>query len=714
MSWTHVAAARLRGLVHHGRLERELDDEVRFHLEMLIEDNLKAGMTTEEARHAALRSFGAIEPMKEGYRDRRAFALVETTAQDIKGAVRTLRRNPGFTILSATVLAVAIGVNTAMFSVLNAVLFRPLPYRSPEQLTMLWTERPSQNLREGRSAYWNVEQWRSQSQTFADMAVIDPVSATFTSAAGAEQISAARISSNFFPLLGVEPVRGRSFSAAEAEQRQRLVLISHRFWLARFGGSPDALGASIDLGGQLSRIIGILPADFQLAPLAMFSADVWEPHTVSAEWEANRKARGVGSWFVVGRLRPNVAVERAQAEMSAIAHRLDEEMPVSDRNLGVSVVPLSLQLAGPRSRLALWMLTGAVFCVLLIATTNVASLSLTRSAHRAREFAIRSALGATPARIVRQLFAESLTLSVISSALGLLVAMAGIRLILAVQPGDLARLNEVALDGRVLAGSVALCLLTAILVGLAPAITTLRPALSSLSQEGGSRVSAGVATRRIRRTLVVAEFAMAIVLLVGAGLLIRSLSSVESVDPGFRPERVLSMQLASPAFRPSAERADVYDRMLVEIQSLPGVESAGMIGDFFIGGAPERILTTEGERQNHRAPAVSAGRSQYRIFQDRRSALAQGASLFGRGQARFAAGRDCQRCAGSPRVARARPDRRTLRTGRRQYQRVLVHGRRRRGQHAAPGTGERAHPSGVRAAGAESITARDASRSNIY
>jgi len=245
MSWTSVLAARLRGVFAHERLERELDEEVRFHLEMQIEDNLKAGMDPSAARYAALRSLGAIEPMKEQYRERMAFAFVYSIAQDLRYAVRTLRKSPGFTATTIAVLALAIGANTAMFSVLNAVLLRPLPYRSPEQLAMLWAENPSQNLREGRSAYGSVEQWRSQSESFADIAVFDPASVTLTSSAGAEQISVAWISPNFFSLLGVQPIQGRSFSAREGEERQRLATISHRFWQTRFGGSSNAIGASI-------------------------------------------------------------------------------------------------------------------------------------------------------------------------------------------------------------------------------------------------------------------------------------------------------------------------------------------------------------------------------------------------------------------------------------------------------------------------------------
>ncbi len=577
---------------------------------MQIEDNLRAGMNRAEARYAALRSFGAMEPMKETYRERRAFALVETTVQDMCYAVRTLRKSPSFTTTSVAVLALAIGANTAMFSVLNAVLLRPLPYRSPEQLAMLWTEIPSQNLREGRSAYWNVEQWRNQSESFADMAFFDGVSVTLTSADRAEQISVVRHSPNLFPLLGVQPLHGRIFSAREAEQRQHLALISHRFWQSRFGGSQDAIGATIEIDGAPSQIIGILPADFQFLQQ---NADVWEPHTMFPDWEVHRRARGPGFWSVIGRLRPNVTFEQAQAEMSAVARRLDEQLPAAYRNGGISVVPLSVQVTGRSARLALWMLTGAVFCVLLIAATNVASLSLARSASREREIAVRAALGASRARIVRQLLAESLTLAVVAGLLGLLVALAGIRFILAVKPGNVARLNEISLDPQVLGLALALCLLTGILVGLAPAITMARRNLRPSGQEGGRGIAGGVATRRTRSALVVTEFALAIILLVGAGLLVRSLWSVENVVLGFRPERVLSMQLSTTAFRETAQRASFYNGVLEQMESLPGVESAGIIGDLFVGGNPERLVTAEGdaravaERLRFRSDEVSPG-----------------------------------------------------------------------------------------------------------
>ena len=601
---------RLFGSPRGRRALDGLDQDIRDHIEREMQDNIERGMAPEEARRQAMLTFGNVALAKEDTRRVWVWAWLDEARQDLRYAARTFRKSRTFTTAAAATLALAIGSNTAMFSVLNAVLLRPLPYRSPEQLAMLWTEDPSQNLREGRSAYWNVEQWRSQSQSFADMAVFDAVSRTLTVAGEAEQIVGASISRNLLSLLGVQPVRGRSFSTEEAEQRQRVVLISHRFWQARFGGSKDAIGATVVLDRLPSQIIGILPPGFQIARL---DADVWEPHTTFEDRETRSSVRGGDTWFVVGRLRPNVTFDQAQAEMSAIAHRLNDQLPAADRNRGVSVVPLSLHMVGSQSRLALWMLEGAVFFVLLIATANVASLALARGVGRAREMAVRAALGASAGRIVRQLLTESVVLTVVSGAIGTLLAVAGIRFIRAYGPRNLARLNEVSLDLPVLGWALLISLLTGILVGLAPAITTLRCNLRPSGEEGGRSVSDGAATRGIRRALVVAEFALAIVLLVGAGLLVRSWWHVESIDPGFRPERVLAIELSSPtAFTVPAQRTDLYDRVLEQIQAVLGVQSAGVIGDLFIGNNREQVLTTEGddgtvsERLRFRRDEVSA------------------------------------------------------------------------------------------------------------
>jgi putative ABC transport system permease protein len=582
MIWFKVTAARLRGLFAHQRKERELDDEVRFHLEMQAEDHRKAGMTPAEARNAALRGFGGIEPMKETYRESSTFAPLENAARDSRYALRTLGRSPGFTLTSVAVLALAIGAGTALFSVLNAVLLRPLPFPEPSQLVMLWTTTPGGG-QEARSAYWTAEQWRIRSQSFSAMAVFDPGTANVTTAGVGEQISAAAVSVGFFPLLGVEPALGRVFSQDETSVRQRLVLISHRYWQARFAGSPTAIGADIDLDGVPARIIGVLPSSFRFPKL---DADVWMPHTISSDWPSRQAARGAGPWFVLGRLRRGVTLEQSQAEMTAVARRLEEQMPAAQRDQGVHVSLLSRQLASPASRLALWMLTGAVLCVLLIAITNCAGLSLARSAWRGRELAIRAALGASRVRLAGQLLAESLVLSLASGLFGLALAAAAIRVIRAARPGDLARLDEAGLDARVLACTLGLSLLTGLLVGLAPSLWT------GLRQ-GGRGIAGGVAAQSLRRALVVVEFGLAILLLAGAGLLVRSLRSVQNMDPGFQPERVLTAQLAIPAFTTLAQRRSFYDRAMEQVEALPGVESAGLIENLFLGSIAPQALTVE-------------------------------------------------------------------------------------------------------------------------
>jgi predicted permease len=509
----------------------------------------------------------------------------EDVARDIRGAARTLRKSPGFSTGAAATLALAIGTSTAMFSVLNAVVLRPLPYRSPEQLVMLWTEDPTRNLREGRSTLRDVEQWRTQSRSFADLATFDAISMTLSGAEGAERIVGASISPNLLSLLGIRPVQGRSFSTEDAEQRRRLVLVSHRFWQARFAGSNEAVGATIVVDGRPSQIVGILPAGFQVARI---DADVWESHATS---EGPRSA--AATWFVVGRLRPSTALEQAQAEMSAIARRLNDQRSAAETNRGITIVPMSLQLVGPESRLALWMLGGAVFLVFLIAVANITSLALARSIARSREMAVRVALGASGGRIVRQMLTESVLLGVLSGLLGTSIAFASIRLIRAFGPATLPRLNEIALDLRVLACALAVSLLAGLLMGLAPAMTMARRELRAGAASGRS-VSCGTGARRVRRALVVAECALAILLLVGAGLLIRSWTYVTGIDPGFRPQRTLVMELSTPAaFSVPAERINLYHRVLEEVQTVPGVESAGMIGDLFIANSRDQVVTVE-------------------------------------------------------------------------------------------------------------------------
>jgi predicted permease len=526
-------------------------------------------------------------------------------SQDFRYALRGLTKNPSFTIVAVLTLALGIGANTAVFSVLNAVLLRPLPFEAPEQLAMLWSEVPTQGVREGRAAYGDAAEWRALSKSFADMAFSEPVRLTLTSEAGAEQITVNRVTPNYFSLLGVQPSHGRVFTAAEADERQRVALISHTFWQTRFGGSLDAIGATIILDKRPSRIIGIMPAEFGR------DDTMWEPHTMFPNWDQLRQARGVGPWFVMGRLRPGVTFERAQTEMNAIALRLSQERGERVPR-GISVMPLPLHVTGSTTRTALWMLTAAVSFVLLMAIANVAGLSLARSAGREREIAIRAALGASHGRIVRQLLIESVTLTIIAGFASLFVAITSLRIILSMRPGGLARLDEVRLDSAAFGWTVGLSLLSGILVGLVPAITTLRRNLKPAFQEGGRGASGSAATRRVRGALVAAEFALAIMLLIGAGLLTRSLVNVQQVDPGFDPEGVLTLQLASP-FAGDAQRVDYFERVLEQARSVAGVETAAIASEFFIGGNPEQTITVEGstravsERIRLRRDEITAG-----------------------------------------------------------------------------------------------------------
>jgi putative ABC transport system permease protein len=569
------------------RLDPRIQDELQFHRDRLIEDYMAAGMSRPDAERRAFLEFGNVASTAEQVKDVRGRWL-EELARDLRFAARTLRKSPAFAITSAVTLALAIGANTAMFSVLNAVLLRPLPYRAPEQLAMLWGEDPTQNRREGRSALWDVEQWRTQTQTFVDLATFDSVSTVLTGADGMmERVIGVSISPNLLGLLGVQPILGRSFTPEEAEQQQRLVLISHRFWLARFGGSRDAIGATLVVNGLPSQVVGVLPADFQISRL---DADLWEPHTTQ------RAVRGSQTWFVIGRLHPGATFVQAQAEMSAIVRRLNDRLPTSERSQGIGVIPLTLDMVGPQSRLALWMLAGAVFFVFLIAAANVTSLSLARSTARAREMALRVALGANAGRILRQLLTESVLLAAISGLLGTLLAFGSLRLIRAFGPDNLPRLNEVSIDLRVLGWALTITLMAGILVGLAPAVTTMRRDLRSAGDEGGRSVSGGASSRRIRRALVAAEFALAIVLLVGAGLLVRSWGYVNRVDPGFNPERVVVMRISTPAsVSAPGQRTAVYHRVLEQIQAIPGVESAGIIDDLFSDNPREQVLTVNRE-----------------------------------------------------------------------------------------------------------------------
>src|SRR5262247_3899552 len=459
MEWLNIIRSRLRALFRRKSVLRDIEEELRIHVEMETEINIKRGMPPDEARAVALKSFGALGRNTERGYDIRGGGRLETLWQDLRYGARMLFKQPGFTAIAALTLGLGIGANITIFSVVNAVLLRPLPYPDADRLVFLWSEAPAQNIRERASAYANVADWREQNKSFEDIAASDPAVVTLTGGAEPEQVMSIRASANLFPLLGVAPMLGRTFTADEAQQKARVVVLSHGLWRRRFGASPGILGQTLEIDGVSSQVIGVMPESF----LPDGENRIWEPHTLFPDWEAQKLQRGAGSWQVVGRLKAGVPLEQAQTEMSAIAQRLEQAYPDANKGLGVNLVPIQLQFTGSNVRLALWMLFGAVVFVLLISCTNVANLMLVRGIAREREIAIRIALGAGRMRLVRQLLTESGLLALLAGAAGLLIASLGIRAVLSFSPANLPRLDGVAIDAKALAFTTIVSLLTGLL-----------------------------------------------------------------------------------------------------------------------------------------------------------------------------------------------------------------------------------------------------------
>jgi predicted permease len=520
--------------------------------------------------------------------------LEDEMFQDLRLGVRMLIKHPSFTIIAVLTLALGIGANITIFSVVNAVLLRPLPYPDAERLVVLWSEAPAQNIRERASAYANVADWREQSKSFEDIAVSDPTVVTLTGAAEPEQVMSIRASANLFPLLGVAPMLGRTFTADEEQQKVRVVVLSHGLWQRRFGASPNVLGQTLEIDGMSSQVIGVMPKHF----VSDEETRIWEPHTLFPDWEARKVQRGTASWQVVGRLRAQVSLAQAQTEMNIIAQRLEQAYPDANKGLGVNLVPLQLQYTGSNVRLALWMLFGAVVLVLLIACTNVANLMLARGIAREREMAIRMALGAGRWRLIRQLLTESALLVLLAGAGGLLIASWGIRAVLSFSPANLPRMDGVAIDAKVLAFTTIVSLLTGLLFGLAPAlkISQTRPGVALKAGRSASGGSSG-------GLLVITEFGLAVLLLAGAGLLLRSFSKLQAVDPGFDPARVLTLQL-TPARNSTEDQWRVfYGQVSERIAALPGVEAFGLTSEIVISGNPGGPITIEGASLDSSATA---------------------------------------------------------------------------------------------------------------
>jgi putative ABC transport system permease protein len=507
--------------------------------------------------------------------------------QDLRHTVRTLRRQTGFTVVVVLTLAVGIGVNTAVFTLVHSTLLEPLPYPDPDRLVMVWTEIPARGVYEATSAYANVQDWRTESRTFADLATFDPTTLTLTDGEWAEQMSAVRTSSNLFSVLGVGPAIGRGFSAEEERQRAAVAVLSHDLWQSRFGGTPDAIGRTIEIAGTRLQVVGVMGEGFGFPEP---ETQLWLPQTLFTEWEATAAQRGTGAWRVIGRLAPGTSLDRARAELDAIAARLAELHPGANAGLGVRAVPLHEQVTGVSFRAALWTLFGAVAVVLLLACANAAHLILARGMDREREFALRQALGATMPRLMRQAVTENLVLAFVAGIAGLAFAHGGLRLLIALAPANLPRLDEVGIDALVLLYAAGVSLAAGIVFGTLPVLSGSRVSLFGALREG-SGTTQRARGYRARSVLIVLQFAFAVILVFGANLLIRSLLEARSVDAGFAAENVL---IANLSVDEESRRLSFYEQTLREVQAIPGVRAAGIIEDLFISGAPNRAITIEG------------------------------------------------------------------------------------------------------------------------
>jgi putative ABC transport system permease protein len=531
----------------------------------------------------------------------RRVSYMDGVANDLRYAARTLRRSPSFTAIAIMTLALGIGANTAMFSVVNAVILRPLPYQDPARLAMLWTNDLKRDIREEGTSYPTFLDWRSQSRAFADMAICsrgNPV--TLTGGNEPERVMGEAVSANLFPLLGVTPIIGRTFSDDEEQQRERVVVLSYALWQRRFGASRDAIGKTLEVDGQTFQVIGVMPAGFYFPTK---DVQLWQPATfvsmtlLPAVRDRIWTSRFSDWWRVVGRLRPTATFDDAQAEMTAIGQRLALAYPTTDpgfAGFGVTVVPLLLQTAGRDLQRALWILLGAVGFVLLIACTNVANLLLARGAARQREFALRAALGAGQVRLVRQLAVESGLLVVGAAVVGLALALVGVRTLQAAAPPGIPRLDETQLDARVLIFTGSVSILGGLLFAIVPAWKTSRSDPADALKQGGRTGSEGLRLSRARRTFVVVECALAVALLAGAGLLLKSFMRVESVNPGFEGKRVLLVRVTS---------ARLSREMIDRIATLPGVQAVGAIGSFEPRN-PDIAIAAEGQ-PSLRAPLAS-------------------------------------------------------------------------------------------------------------
>jgi putative ABC transport system permease protein len=509
--------------------------------------------------------------------------------QDLRYAVRMLGQKPAFTLIVVLALAIGIGANTAIFSVVNAILLRPLPYKNPDRLAMIWMSNPKLGVSEDWHSYPNYADYKEQNQVFEDMAAFNNRSFNLTGTGDPVRVIGVWSTASLFSVLGVEPLLGQPFTnEAEEPGKDLVVVLSQGLWQRRFASDPNIIGQLINLNGTNRTVVAVMPASFAFPEK---ETEVWIPLAVSPQ---RRQARNSFSLKAVGRLKPGVSLAQAREDMGAIGNRLDEQY--FQAGYGANLVPLHQQETG-KLKSALIILLAAVAFVLLIACADVANLLLARAAVREREIAIRTALGAGRWRIVRQLLTESALLALLGGAVGVLLAILGLKALVAFSPADIPRLEQIQIDDRVLAFTFGISLLTGLIFGLAPALQASKPDLHETLKEGSRGSTAGARGKLIRNSLVVCEIALSLVLLIGAGLLIKSFLRLQQFDLGFNPNHLLTMRIQLPGtkYREGRQVTDFYKQLLERMETVPGVESAGAISTVFLSDTPNSTnFTIEG------------------------------------------------------------------------------------------------------------------------
>jgi putative ABC transport system permease protein len=582
--WKEEVRRRLSRLNLEPAHESEVVEELAQHLDDVYERSLRAGATEAEAKQVALRELADADVMQREMRRSQKPATEPPVAgggrtnllidflHDLRYAVRLQRKNPGFTIVAIIALALGIGANTAIFSVVNTVLLRALPYKDPERLVTVWEDASKQGYPQDTPAAANFVDWRDQNQVFEGMAAMSDTSFNLTGSGEPERLEGRMVSTTLFPLLGVEPQIGRVFTAAEDQPGSgRVVLLSYGLWQRRFGGDASVVGRSLTLNGASYTVVGVMPARFQFPTP---DDEIWVPIAFTQEDATNRNRHYLQ---VIARLKPGVTLPQAQAEMSTIATRLQQQYPESNTDLGAVITPLHEHLVGD-IKPALLILLGAVGLVLLIACANVANLLLARAAVRQKEIAVRVALGARRGRLIRQFLTESVLLSTLGGLVGLVIAYVGLIVLKAFIPENISQARAISIDYKVLGFTLLVSVLTGLIFGLAPAIQSVRFNQIETLKEGGRDAATGGSGKRLRSLLVVAEVAISLVLLIGAGLLINSFLRLRNVDPGFRAENLLTMKIVLPdvKYETKAQRSTFYTNLVQRVQSLAGVRSAAV------------------------------------------------------------------------------------------------------------------------------------------